>query len=46
VTLTSEFVAAPAPPALLLAAFGIPALGLVRRWTRKVKTNEEVAVAA
>jgi hypothetical protein len=45
-TLTSQFVAAPAPPALLLAAFGIPAMGLVRRWTRKVKSTEEMAVAA
>jgi hypothetical protein len=45
-TLSSEFVAAPAPPALLLAAFGIPAMGLVRRWTRKVKSTGEMAIAA
>jgi hypothetical protein len=36
----------PAPPALLLAAFGIPALGFVRRWTRKVKSTEEMVIAA
>jgi len=37
---------APAPSALLLAAFGVPAMGFVRRWTRKVKSTEEMAVAA
>lgn len=33
----------PAPPALVLVALGIPALGLVRRFTRKTTTEAVVA---
>ncbi len=33
----------PAPPALVLAALGIPALGLVRRFTRKTAADAVVA---
>jgi hypothetical protein len=33
----------PAPPAIVLTALGIPALGLVRRWTRKTATEAVVA---
>jgi hypothetical protein len=33
----------PAPPALVLAALGIPALGLVRRFTRKTPADAVVA---
>lgn len=37
---------APAPSALVLAALGVPALGLARRWSRKAKSNVELPVAA
>lgn len=35
VTTNARVTAVPAPPAVVIAALGVPALGLVRRWTRK-----------
>jgi hypothetical protein len=45
-TVEGTVLTAPAPPALILAALGIPALGFVRRWTRKAKLNSEMVIAA
>lgn len=44
-TVEGNVLHAPAPSALLLAALGVPALGFVRRWTRKSKLNAEMSAA-
>lgn len=47
VQIESTVLTAPAPSALVLAALGIPALGFVRRWSRRNTTpSPELSVAA
>lgn len=45
VNIESTVLTAPAPSALILSVLGIPALGLVRRWTRKTAADAEMPVA-
>lgn len=45
VQIESTVLTTPAPSALLLAVLGVPALGFIRRWSRKVNPSAELSIA-